>query len=240
MKIMKLFEAKQKKLWDEKIPTIAFLGDSVTQGCFELYVKANGKEFATYFDKEHSYPRYLSDLLAQLYPSVPVNIVNAGASGSNALHGLQRLERDVLSKNPDLTVVCFGLNDCFDGDVNKYHNSLVEIFKKLQESGSEVVFMTPNMMNTEISCHISEDVIKKTAEIAMRLQNDGTMDSFVESGREAARECSVKICDVYEKWKAFASNGVQTTDLLANYVNHPTREMNRLFAYSLLETMMSE
>lgn len=46
-----------------------------------------------------------------LYPEVPVNIVNAGISGDCAEGGLKRLERDVLSYNPDLIVVCYGLNE---------------------------------------------------------------------------------------------------------------------------------
>ncbi|MBQ7717761.1 MAG: GDSL family lipase [Clostridia bacterium] len=238
MEIMKLIEAKQNKLWDSKIPTIAFLGDSLTQGCFEFYLKSGGKEFATYFDRRYSYPEYLSDILSELYPAVPINIVNAGVSGGNSVNGLRRLERDVLSQNPDLTVVCFGLNDAFDVDIDDYHNALKEIFAKLKESGSEVIFMTPNMMATEVSCHITDDVIKKTAELAVKLQNDGTVDKYIESGKSAAREGRIKICDVYEKWKNLAANGVLITDLLANHINHPTRSMNRLFAYSLLEAMM--
>jgi hypothetical protein len=35
-----------------------------------------------------------------------------------------------------------------------------------------------------------------------------------------------------------AQNGVDTTELLSNKINHPIREMNWLFAYSLVEEMM--
>ena len=40
------------------------------------------------------------------------------------------------------------------------------------------------------------------------------------------------------KWKLLSQNGVDTTALLANGINHPSREMAWMFAYSLLETMM--
>ena len=33
-------------------------------------------------------------------------------------------------------------------------------------------------------------------------------------------------------------NGVDVTELLANKINHPTREMNWLFAVSLVDTML--
>ena len=40
--------------------------------------------------------------------------------------------------------------------------------------------------------------------------------------------------------KKLEQNGVDTTILLANRINHPTREMNWLFAVSLLETMFED
>ena len=59
--------------------TIAFLGDSVTQGCFEIRKKGNGIE--TVHDNNNAYHAHLSKILALLYPTVPVNIINAGVSG---------------------------------------------------------------------------------------------------------------------------------------------------------------
>ena len=39
MNIMKLLAAKANDNWNARPVTIAFLGDSVTQGCFEIYAK---------------------------------------------------------------------------------------------------------------------------------------------------------------------------------------------------------
>ena len=238
MEIMRLFEAKRKKLWDAKTPTIAFLGDSITQGCFEFYRK-NAREFATVFDKNHSYTAYLSKALSELFPSVPVNFINAGVSGGDAQNGLLRLERDVLSYNPDLTVVSFGLNDAFGGieGLETFKSALSGIFSRLCGRG-EVIYMTQNMMNTYVSPLIEDDVIKKTAEKAMELQNGGVVDKYFESAKEIAAEHGVRVCDVYAKWKKMSENGADTTQMLANYINHPARGINRLFAYSVLETMM--
>ena len=80
--------------WNEPGVTIAFLGDSVTQGCFELYRK--GEEgFETYFDKNAAYHMHLSKILSVIFPTVPVNIINAGVSGGSATHGLERMDRSV-------------------------------------------------------------------------------------------------------------------------------------------------
>lgn len=236
MKITNLIAKKSNDLFGEKIPTVAFLGDSVTQGCFALYMK-NERDAEAYYDKESAYHLYFSKILSLLYPRVPINIINAGIGGGRAKNGLERLERDVLCHHPDLTVVCFGLNDSRD-NIDVYYNSLKGIFKALKENGSEVIFMTPNMMNTKISCHLKDKPMIDIAEETMKRQNDGVLEEFVNIGKTAAREENVVICDVYSKWKALCENGVDTTELLANKINHPNEKMNWLFAYSLIETIM--
>lgn len=86
------------------------MGNSVTQGCFELLRKSE-EETATVFDVYQAYSYRLAMLLNTLYPTVPVNILNAGVNGDDVDHALQRLERDVLRMHPDLAVVSFGLNE---------------------------------------------------------------------------------------------------------------------------------
>ena len=48
------------------------------------------------------------------------------------------------------------------------------------------------------------------------------------------------MCDCYALWQRMHESGVSVTDLLANKINHPTRAMNRLFAYELLRTMFED
>lgn len=240
MRVMDKFIAKAKDNKGAPPVTLAFIGDSVTQGCFELYNKLDG-DFTTLFDKNNAYHAHLAKLLAVLYPTVPVNIINAGVSGGRAPHGLERLDRDVISHNPDLAVVCFGLNDCMRGVsmINDYTDALDEIFKKLKSADIEAIFMTPNMMCTELSCHLKEQNMIDAAIGAGKAQNEGVLDKYLDEAKKVANNNGVKICDCYSKWKNMYQNGVDITELLANKINHPTREMNYLFAVSLLETMMS-
>lgn len=237
MEIVKKIAKKTKDLSGTKIPTIAFLGDSVTQGCFECYIDENG--VATAFDKNSAYHNYLAKIFEILYPGTPINIINAGISGGNTTTGYERIERDVLALNPDLTVVCFGLNDSWGGmdGIPKYRDNLRKIFNALKDNGSEVIFMTANMMNTKVSHNLKEEDLRGIAAGCMQTQNEGVLEAYFEGAREVAKECGVTVCDVYTKWKTLYENGVNTTELLSNYINHPTREMNWLFAYSLVECM---
>ena len=45
MEIIKKIAAKSQNRWEHKIPTIAFLGDSVTPGVFETYEKGINKVY---------------------------------------------------------------------------------------------------------------------------------------------------------------------------------------------------
>ena len=241
MKIMNLLAEKGKDRWGKKSPTIAFLGDSVTQGCFEVYEKNDGN-IETVFDKNSTYHGYLNQILTELFPDTTVNIINAGISGDRAPLGAERLQRDVLDYNPDLTVVCYGLNDNGWGKENLhlYTDALEDIFTRLKAAGGEVIFMTPNMQNTEISCHIGNEKIRNIAENVMNSQNSGNLDFYLDAAKELAKKQDVKICDVYAKWKKMAELGVNTTELLSNKINHPTRQMNWLFATSLLDAMLED
>lgn len=240
MNIAKKLSQKAADNWNAPSVTIAFLGDSVTQGCFEVYKKNDGS-IETVFDKNNAYHSHLTRLLAVLYPSVPVNIINAGISGGSAPHGYERLERDVISHHPDLTVVCFGLNDAGAGPdgLLRYTEALDKIFLRLAEEQIETIFMTPNMMCTEVSCHLQDESIRQIAENCSHIQKDGGLASYLEAAREVCVRRNVRICDCYAKWECLARNGVDITDLLANKINHPSREINQLFAYSLLETMLN-
>ncbi|MBQ8526440.1 MAG: GDSL family lipase [Clostridia bacterium] len=236
MRIIEKFKAKAADNMNNPPVTIAFLGDSVTQGCFELYIESNNC-IETVFDKNSAYHNYIAKIFSLLYPKVPVNIVNAGISGDNAPHGYERLERDVLSSNPDLVVVCFGLNDCNSGKegLEKYTSALENIFVKLQEKDKEIIFMTPNMMNTTISPHIDNELIENMARGTQKIQLDGILDMYIDAAREVCAKNNVPVCDCYAKWKKLSESSVDITELLANKINHPTRDMNWMFAYSLVE-----
>ncbi|CCY04483.1 lipolytic protein G-D-S-L family [Faecalibacterium sp. CAG:1138] len=87
----------------------------ITQGCFECYYTSE-TTLETVFDYNSAYSTHVREILNILYPSVQINIINSGISGDNAINGLTRIDRDVLSYHPDLVVVGFALNDSCVGE----------------------------------------------------------------------------------------------------------------------------
>lgn len=218
--------------------TLAFIGESVTHGIFDL--EDYGDRFVGISDYEAVYHNILKKKLNMFFPNAPVNIINAGINGDSAAGGLKRLERDVLRYDPDLCVVCFGLNDVH-GDkegLERYLSSLRSIFTALKDGGIETIFMTPNMMNTYVS-GLCGELGKMIAETTAKLQNGGIMDAYMDGARALCVALDVPVCDCYAKWKALAAAGVDTTRLLSNHINHPSREMHTMFTEMLFDLMMT-
>lgn len=241
MDIIKKMVQKREDMLHAKVPTIAFFGDSVTHGAFELFQK-NEKELGNVFDEESAYPSRVKRLLSTFFPGVPINMICAGVAGDSATGALKRLERDVLSYSPNLTVVCFGLNDsCFgEGNLGNYLDALKGIFEALILKRSEVIFMTPNMMSTYVSDRVDPPGLKENAKIAMTAQNNGVLELFLEAAKALCEEYGVAVCDCYSEWKLLYEQGVDITELLANRINHPSRDMHGLFAGMLVHTMFEK
>jgi len=218
--------------------TLAFLGDSVTQGCFEIYKNSKNK-IETVYDISSAYHTYIRQILCTLYPRAPINIINAGVSGGGSAAGLKRLERDVIRFSPDLVVVSFGLNDSTRGmdRLDEYVKNMTEICSALVKNGIEVIVLTTNMMVTKDDFNCTDEDMLKTNELCRNIQNNGTLDAYMQAVREVSKKCGCKLCDCYKKWKFLSENGVDTDLLLSNGINHPTRQMNYMFANSIVEIM---
>ena len=224
MKIVEKIQQDRKCLLENGPITIVAFGDSITHGALNI-----GE-----MDFETVYHNVLKKKINAMGSYYPVNVINAGVGGITAVKSLGRMENQVLRHHPDLVIVCFGLNDV-NKDKQIYLDSLQAIFNRCSEAGSEVIFMTPNMLNT----YVAEDTHPEHKEYAKKtafIQTSGRMDEYMSSACELAHTMDVTVCDCYSKWKKI-SETQDTTLLLANRINHPTREMHELFAQSLFDTI---
>jgi lysophospholipase L1-like esterase len=239
MKIGEKLLQKAKNIRPEESITIAFLGDSVTQGCFDVYVTQE-RNLGTVFEPTCAFSNRLREIMAILYPAVQINIINSGISGDSAKGGLERLERDVLRFSPDLTVISYGLNDCSGGVacIPGYIANLEKIIKQVKENGSEIIFLTQNFYNTGISPYLKTEQELKLAKQFYALQHEGVLKTAFEQAKELCLREGVRVCDLYSVWEKLYVHGVNTTELLSNKLNHPTREFHYYMAIKLIETML--
>ena len=207
--------------------TIVAFGDSITHG-------AVGPGELNY---ETVYWNRLRKKINDVRNYVPVNVINAGIGGITAKESLKRMEAQVFAHNPDLIIVCFGLNDV-NGTLEDYISSLRTIFEECNNRGIQTIFMTPNMLNT----YVAEDTEKRFLDYAAKtaeMQNSGRMDKYIYSAVQLADDLGIKVCDCYGEWKKLAETE-DTTLLLANRINHPTNEMHELFADSLFNLVFKD
>ncbi|MBR4554631.1 MAG: SGNH/GDSL hydrolase family protein [Ruminococcus sp.] len=116
-----------KKAQDGEKVTIAYLGGSITEGVGagdELcYARLSYESFKKTYGKDGG---------------GNVEYVNAGISGTPSVLGNMRLQRDVLSKEPDICFVEFAVNDASDEDHRAAYESVV---RDLLEKGTAVVLL---------------------------------------------------------------------------------------------------
>ena len=217
----------QRELIENGPITIVAFGDSVTHGAVDP-----GE-----INYETVYWNRLRKKINDVRNFVPVNVINAGIGGITAKESLTRMEGQVFAHNPDLIIVCFGLNDV-NGTLKDYISSLRRIFEECNNRGVQTIFMTPNMLNTYVAEDTEEcflDYAAKTAE----MQISGRMDKYMNAACDLANSMGVEVCDCYSKWKEI-SKTEDTTLLLANRINHPTNEMHELFADSLFNVIFKD
>ena len=240
MKIIEKIVAKNEDNHAHKIPKIVAFGDSCTQGCFELVIMGDGK-YVPVYDKNSVYHAYLHDVLLELYPHAPITFVNAGINGDDTEGGLRRIERDVLSENPDLVIVSFMPNDCVVRGwdyADTYAENLRTIFTKIRDVGSEIIFLTNPLSCMKVSSEITDPTLREIAEDIRKKQAEGLNAHFKKIAFSVAEEFSVPVCDLNGKWEQLYNAGVNTDRLLSNHINHPTRDMGKLTARMLLDIML--
>ena len=213
-------------------PLIAFFGDSVTHGAFECI---QGEEAGCIFDFDAVYHAVLVREMHRINGWLPVSVLNAGVAGDSAACALARMDRDVIARHPDLCVVNFALNDINDSP-ELYRASLGEIFDRLTEAGIAAVLLTPNMLNTYVHPE-TIPMYRDYEAVTAGYQNSGRMDTYVDAARELAAARGIPVADAYRRWKELATEGTDTTACLANYINHPSRPMHRIFAEELLKVL---
>lgn len=205
---------------------IVIFGDSVSHGYLVDTV-----------DYETVYWNRLKKRLNAYRCIIPVNMINAAIGGTTAAASIKRMDDQVLRHDPDLVIICFGLNDV-NGPLEEYLDALAQIFDKCRRTGCEAIFMTPNMLNTYVAADTPAEHLEyahKTAE----MQRSGRMDRFMSAAADLARQMQIPVCDCYSVWKEL-SKTEDTTLLLANRINHPTAEMHQLFADMLYPMIMGE
>lgn len=146
--------------------TVAYIGGSITEG-----YNAGTTEF---------YAKTCTDLLQGYFPDITVTGVNAGISGTPSLLGNLRLERDVLSADPDIVFVEFAVNDGQEADYKNAYESLVRTLLTQEKDIAVVLLFT--VLDSGYTCQEHMSKIGANYDLPMISVHESVYEE-IEAGR---------------------------------------------------------
>jgi lysophospholipase L1-like esterase len=170
---------------------VVALGDSVTKG-----VRRDGSVLA-----DQTFVAVLERELRKTYPDA--RVINSGIGGNTSSQMLARLDKDVLSHHPQVTLVMTGLSDAEYIDpgpprdtprvaLNVFADELRQIIRRVRDAGGQVLLLTPNPMTGKY-LYASQGYYKEH-------DVNSALDSYAASIRSVALETHTDLVDVYADW----------------------------------------
>ncbi len=102
------------------------------------------------------YQDFMRKVLARFYPDLRVDIINAGVSGNKAPDMRERLQRDVIDRNPTVVTISCGINDVWHSfsftppagvDLETFTRLMAEMVRRLKASTrAEIYLLTPTLI----------------------------------------------------------------------------------------------
>ncbi len=171
-----------------------------------------------------AYPDYLGNILG-------VNVVNTGVGGNTTDMALDRLWNEVTSENPDIVIICLGMNDQAYNQTSgaltplaPYRANLERYVEEIRKVGGDVVFMTP---------HPVCDASGYFTYYGDPNYNYGLLPQYCNAMREVAVKYGCSFVDMYAEFKAL---GDSMKDYMAkNDGVHQNDAGRRLYAQIISE-----
>jgi lysophospholipase L1-like esterase len=141
-----------------------------------------------------------------------MNIINAGVGGNNTNDGRARFQNDVLSKNPNVVIICFGMNDSAldmakHVEIETFKDNLRYFITTLKDKGVTVILSNSNYIEeTKYYTRHDKTVFEPYGGAA------AYVDLYCQAVRDVAAEQKVYFTDVRKACDAYADRNLITTD----------------------------
>jgi lysophospholipase L1-like esterase len=193
-------EKTRKNLENGCNVTIVAFGDSITAG----YCVRRG------------FPSFWKELLAEKYPEAVVKMINSGTCGDTSMDGLARLDWAVLSYEPDLITINFGINDCALGlDLEEFEMNFVEMVRRIRAGpNSEILLLSSQPLETP--------------------PYDRMVLDYYQVVHRVAKEMDVGFVNVYGAWMQKVNAGTPLGSMILSGLDHPNEAGYRVIAEELM------
>ena len=180
--------------------TIVCFGDSITAG----YAVRRG------------FPSFWLESLRKRFPDSKIEMINSGISGDTSQDGLSRLDWAVLSYEPDLVTINFGINDCVLGlSLEEFEMNLVEMVRRIRAGpDSEILLLSSQPLESP--------------------PYDQRVLDYYQTVERVAKEMNVGFVDVYGAWMKRVRAGMPLDSLILPGLDHPNEAGYRIIAEELM------
>ena len=198
--LRKYVERTRQELESGAEATIVCFGDSITAG----YAVRRG------------FPSFLLESLRQRFPDSKIEMINSGISGDTSQDGLGRLDWAVLSYEPDLVTINFGINDCVLGlSREEFEMNLVEMVRRIRAGpDSEILLLSSQPLESP--------------------PYDQRVLDYYQTVERVAKEMNVGFVDVYGAWMKRVRAGMPLDSLILPGLDHPNEAGYRIIAEELM------
>lgn len=184
--------------------TIACIGGSITQGTI-----ARGSKDSEVAENRAYADRFF-DWWQTRFPDTTFTFVNAGIGATDSYLGVHRLKRDVLSKEPDLVLVEFAVNDANDAFYKKSYDNLLYNLLAAEKAPAVICLF---MAQTNGATSQANEVLVGYHYSVPMLSYANVIADMMETGRYSAKELSGD--EVHPSAMGHAVTG----EILWNYLN---------------------
>ncbi|MEL6049024.1 SGNH/GDSL hydrolase family protein [Methanothrix soehngenii] len=198
--LRKYVERTRQELESGAEATIVCFGDSITAG----YAVRRG------------FPSFWLESLRQRFPDSKIEMINSGISGDTSQDGLGRLDWAVLSYEPDLVTINFGINDCVLGlSREEFEMNLVEMVRRIRAGpDSEILLLSSQPLESP--------------------PYDQRVLDYYQTVETVAKEMNVGFVDVYGAWMKRVRAGMPLDSLILPGLDHPNEAGYRIIAEELM------
>ncbi|VVB62767.1 GDSL-like Lipase/Acylhydrolase family protein [uncultured archaeon] len=185
-------------------------------GC-DVTIVAYGDSITAGYAVRRGFPTFWKEMLVQKYPGVRIEMINSGVSGDTTMDGLARLDWAVLSYEPDLVTINFGINDCVFGlGLEEFEANLVEMIRRIRSGpASEILLLSSQPLETP--------------------PYDRRVLDYYQAIELVAKEMDVGFVDVYGAWMECVHQGMPLCSLIIPGLDHPTEAGYRIIADELMK-----
>jgi acyl-CoA thioesterase I len=181
--------------------SIVAFGDSITAG----YAVRRG------------FPSFWKEMLSKKYSDAEVELINSGVSGDTTMDGLARLDWAVLSYEPDLITIDFGINDCVLGiGLEEFEANFVEMVRRIRAGpNSEILLLSSQPLETP--------------------PYDLLVRDYYWAIERVARQMDVGFVDIYGAWMEHMEKGIPLSSLIIPGQDHPNEAGYMIMAEELMK-----